>query len=140
MLTVLGGETGKADTCNAMESVANNLILYGLYPETSWLKYRACTKDSDCSEIACEGTEVGSGLKLTILPCYSPPAIQLEIVYKDTTYLDHTFTETEEAFVTVAGITSIIRVTLYHPDESSILLRVSTLAIMHSSLLGHPLD
>ncbi len=108
-----------------MQSIANNLILLGQYSQP-WATYRACTKDSDCDEIACEGTEVDSGLKLTILPCYSPPAIQLVIVYGGTTYLDYTFTETEEVFVTIAGITSIIRVTLYHPDKSSILLRVST--------------
>ncbi len=111
-----------------MQSIANNLILLGQYSQP-WATYRACTKDSDCDEIACEGTEVESGLKLTILPCYSPPAVQLEIVYRDTIYLDRTFTETEVAFVTIAGVTSIIRVTLYHPDKSSVLLQVSTLAI-----------
>ncbi len=132
MLIVLGGETGKADTCNAMQSIANDLIFLH---SASWATYRACTKDSDCNEIACTGVELDSSLKLTTLPCYSPPAIQLEIVYKGATYLDHTFAETEEVFVTIEGVISIIRVILYHPDKSSIFLQVSTLAISVQSVI-----
>ncbi len=86
--------------------------------------YGTCTKDSACGVIECKGI---ADLRLTLLACHSPPAIQLQVAFQGRTELDRTFTATGAASVVIEGAMRIIKVTLDHPNDGIILLRVSSL-------------
>ncbi len=87
-----------------------------------YLVYGTCTKDNACGVIECKGV---TDLRLTLLACHSPPAIQLQVAFQGRTELDRMFTATGAASVVIEGIKRIIKVTLDHPDDDTILLQVS---------------
>lgn len=86
-----------------------------------------------CDTLYCYGILSYVSQALTILPCYSPPAVQLRWFidldefspYEEGYYfLDQIFTETETISTTVGGITTVINLVLNH-KENSIGIQVS---------------
>ncbi len=92
--------------------------------------YGTCTKDSACGVIECKGV---TDLRLTLLACHSPPAIQLQVAYQGSTELDRTFTATGAASVAIGDAIHVIKVTLDHLNNAAILLRVSSLKAARST-------
>ncbi len=80
---------GSVSACGALQDVLDGL--------DALEQYTHCDKDRDCLGVECVGN---ISLRLTILPCYSPPAIELEIKGENI-YVDHIFSKAEDTLYPV---------------------------------------
>ncbi len=83
-----------------------------------------CTHNSDCDEIDCQDNCSCDELKITLLPCEDPQAVQ--IVLKGCVSWDHSFSKSETVFIEVSefGFSVGTAVTLNHLENDRIGLQV----------------
>ena len=86
--------------------------------------YDACSISKGCDEVDC-GDDEGDELEFILLPCHSPPAVELKLSSDGKMYLDHTFTKTESVTLAQHGVTRRIMTTLSQLDNA-IALQVFT--------------
>lgn len=118
----------RADTCYALKDIVHQIVGNNTYSSYIYCEvFGANLISGVCDTLYCDEFLGYVSQTLTILPCYSPPAIRLQWLvelddvppyYLSRFYLDRVFTTTDSVSVMIGHLTATANVILGHKNNA----------------------